>query len=335
MGLTLHGLGDADAMKTTLFLMLALLAAPLAAEAQTTGAVPHVGIIHYSGGMQVWVEGLRKGLRELGLEEGKHLILDIRETNYDLKAVEAAASALERGHVDLLYTVTTSITTAAKRATLHVPIVFFAGSDPVMAGLVESLARPGGRLTGVHTRTMDLTAKRLEILKEMIPTLRRVVTFYNPDMAISRESARVTREVAKQLGVQVVERPVRSIEELRRGLQALKPHEVDAYFETTDPMVNSQTQLVIDAARANKLPTMFYEHYPVVNGGLAGYGENFPEILRLSAKYVQRILAGTPPKDLPVENYDRIEFALNLRTAQALGLTIPPSVLARADEVIQ
>jgi len=316
-------------------LTLALLAAPLGAGGQTAGNVPHVGIIHYSGEMHLWVDGLRQGLRELGLQEGKQLVLDIREINYDLKAVEAAASDLERAHVDLLYTVTTSVTTAAKRATAHVPIVFFAGTDPVSAGLVESLARPGGRLTGVHTRTMDLTAKRLEILKEMIPKLSRVVTFYDPDMAISRESARVTREVAQQLGVQVVERQVRSIEELRRGLQALKPREVDAYFETTDPMVNSQAQLIIDAARVNKLPTMFYEHSPVVNGGLAGYGENFPEILRLSAKYVQRILTGTPPRDLPVENYDRIEFALNLHTAREIGLPIPPAVRYRANTVIE
>jgi putative ABC transport system substrate-binding protein len=312
-----------------------LLGGPLAAGGQTVGNIPRVGIIHYSGGMHVWVDGLRQGLRELGLEEGKHLVLDIRETTYDLKAVEAAASDLERAKVDLLYTVTTSLTTAAKRATVHVPIVFFAGTDPVAAGLVESLARPGGRLTGVHTRTMDLTAKRLEILKEMIPRLGRIVTFYNPDMAISRESARVTREAAQQLGVQLVERHVRSIEELRRGMQALKPREVDAYFETTDPMVNNQAQLIIDAARANKLPTMFYEHSPVVNGGLAGYGENFPEILRLSAKYVQRILAGTLPKDLPVENYDRIEFALNLRAAREIGLTIPPAVRFRADTLIE
>src|SRR5262245_11467407 len=312
-----------------------LLAAPFAAGGQTPGNIPHVGIIHYSGEQRVWVDGLRQGLRELGLEEGKQLVLDIRQIPYDLKAVEAAASDLERANVDLLYTVTTSLTTAARRATVRVPIVFFAGTDPVAAGLVESLARPGGRLTGVHTRTMDLTAKRLEILKEMIPRLGRVVTFYNPDMAISRESARVTREAAQQLGVKLVERHVRSIEELRRGLEALRPREVDAYFETTDPMVSSQAQLIIDAARAHKLPTMFFEHHPVVSGGLAGYGENFPEILRLSARYVQRILAGALPKDLPVENYDRIEFALNLHTARELGLTIPPSVLARADEVIQ
>ena len=312
-----------------------VLATRLAAEAQTAGKVPRGGIIHYFGSHRAWVDGLRRGLRELGLEEGKHLVLDIREIKYDLQAVEVAASDLEHGNADLLYTVTTSITTAAKRATVHVPIVFFAGSDPVTAGLVESLARSGGRLPGVHTRTMDLTAKRLEILKDMIPKLARVVTFYSPDMAVSRESDRVTREAAHQLGVQLVERHVRSIEELRRGLEALKPHEVDAYFEITDPMVSNQWQLIIDAARARRLPTMFWEHSPVVSGGLAGYGQNFPEILRLSAKYVQRILAGTLPKDLPVENYDRIGLTLNLRTAREIGLTIPPSVLARADEVIQ
>ena len=316
-------------------LTFALLAGPLAAEAQPVGNIPHVGIIHYSGEQGLWVDGLRQGLRELGLEDGKQLVLDIRQTPYDLKAVEAAASELERAKVDLLYTVTTSLTTAAKRATVHVPIVFFAGTDPVAAGLVESLARPGGRLTGIHSQTTDLIAKRLEILKEMLPRLGRVVTFYNPDLAIPRLNAREAREAAQHLGVQLVERHVRSIEELRRGLEALKPREVDAYFEISDPLVNNQAQLIIDAARTHRLPTMFWEHSPVVTGGLAGYGENFREIGRRSAKYVQRILAGTLPKDLPVENYDKIELALNLRTAREIGLTIPPAIRAVADKVIQ
>src|SRR5262249_37489162 len=147
-------------------LTFALLGAPLADGGQTAGTVPRVGVIHFSGGrFHVWVEGLRQGIRELGLEEGKHLVLDIRETPYDLEAVDAAASDLERGKADLIYTVTTSVTTAAKRATVHVPLVFFAGTDPVAAGLVESLARPGGRLTGIHSQTTNLVAKRLEILK--------------------------------------------------------------------------------------------------------------------------------------------------------------------------
>jgi putative ABC transport system substrate-binding protein len=224
---------------------------------------------------------------------------------------------------------------AAKRATAQTPIVFLTGADPVAAGLVESLAKPGGRLTGVHSLSGDLTAKRLEILKEMLPRLRRVVTFYNPGNAISREGARRGREAARQLGVQFVERHVRSVEELRLGFGALKPREMDAYFFTSDSMVTSQADLIIDAARVKKLPTMFSEFSLVAKGALASYGQSFQEIGRMSAKHVQRILAGTHPKDLPVERYDRIELALNLRTAREIGLTIPPSVRTRADTVIE
>jgi putative ABC transport system substrate-binding protein len=200
---------------------------------------------------------------------------------------------------------------------------------------VESFAKPGGRLTGVHGLTRDLTAKRLEVLKEIIPRLGRVVTFYNPGNTVSREAARLGREAARQLGVQFVERHVGSAEELRLGLQGLKPREVDAYFQISDVMVTGQALMIIDAARVKRLPTMVFDDSLVVKGALASYGRNFREIGRMSAKHVQRILAGTHPKDLPVENYDKIEFALNLRTAREIGLTIPPSVLIRAHKVIE
>jgi len=318
-------------------LALGPLIAPYAgAGGQTPGNVHRVGIIHLSGHHHVVVDGLRQGLRELGLEEGKHIVLDIRDTKGDLNTVGEAARDLERRKVDLIYTVTSTVTTAAKRATVQTPIVFYAGTDPVAAELVASFAKPGGRLTGVHGFSRDLTAKRLEILKEMIPRLGRVVTFYNPGDAGSRENARLGREAARQLGVQFVERHVGSIEELRLGLQGLKSREVDAYFHTPGgAMVTSQALLIIDAARVKRLPTMFHETSLVVHGALAGYGQNYYEIGRMSAKYVQRILAGTHPKDLPVENYDRIELALNLRTARELGLTIPPSVRIRTDKVIE
>ena len=316
-------------------LMFGLLAAPLAAGGQTPGKVYRVGIIHLGGPYQVVVDGLRQGLRELGLEEGKRIVLDIRDTKGDLKAVEEAARDLERGNVDLIYTVATSVTIAAKRATAHTPIVFFAGTDPIASGLVESLAKPGGRLTGVHGLATELTAKRLEILKEMMPRLGRVVTFYDPGNARSREAARLGREAARQLGVQFVERHVSSVAELRRGLRELKPGDVDAYFYTSDVIVASQADLIIDAARVKRLPTMFAEVSLVAKGVLASYGQSFHEIGRMSAKHVQRILAGTHPKDLPVENYDKIELALNLRTAREIGLTIPPSVLIRAHKVIE
>jgi putative tryptophan/tyrosine transport system substrate-binding protein len=317
-------------------LMLGLLAAPYVAEGQTPGRVHRVGIIHASGHHHVVVvDGLRQGLPELGLEEGKHLVLDIRETKGDLKAVEEAARDLERGKVDLIYTVTTPVTIAARRATARTPIVFYVGADPVALGLVESAAKPGGRLTGVQGRSGDLAAKRLEILKEIVPRLGRVVTFYNPGETVSTENARLGREAARQLGVQLVERQVHSIEELHLGLRGLTPREAQAYFHTPGLLVTSQALLIIDAARGKRLPTMFHETSLVDNGALVSYGQNYHEIGRQSAKHVQRVLAGTHPKDLPVENYDKVELALNLRTAREIGLTIPPSIRIRADKVIE
>lgn len=305
------------------------------AEGQAPTAAPRVGVIHYGREFRPWEEGLRQGLRELGLEEGKHLILEVREIRGDQKAVETAAKDLERVKVALVCTVTMSVTLAARRATTQTPLVFFVGSDPVAAGLVEGFAKPGGRLTGVHNQLFDVTGKRLEILKEMIPRLRRVVTFYDPSNPVTSEGAQRGRAAAQQLGVEIVERRVSSVEELRKGLQELRPREMDAFIITPDAIVASQSQLIIDAAKSKRLPTMFHEVSRVANGALASYGYNYREAGRMAAKYVQRILAGVAPGDLPVENYDRIELALNLRTARDIGVTIPPSVRARADVVIE
>ena len=313
-------------------LALVALLAPYSSRGQT---VPRVGVIHHGGEWQPLVDGLRQGLRELGIEEGKDLVLDIRDTKGDLAAVEAAARDLERRNVALICTAASSVTLAAKRATTRTPIVFFAGTDPVAAGLVDGLAKPGGRLTGIYNRLLDLTEKRVEILKEMVPRLGRVVTFYNPDNPVASHGARQAREAARRQGVQLVERRVKSVGELRQSLQALKPREVDAYFFTPDAMVASQSQLIIDAARANRLPTIFHEVSRVKRGALASYGYDYGEAGRMAARYVQRILAGAQPNDLPVEGYDRIEFALNLRTAREIGLTIPPSIRLRADRVIE
>ena len=312
-----------------------MLVGPLVAEAQLPGTVPRVGVIHHGGDWQLWAEGLQQGLRELGLGEDRHLVLETRETRGDLKAVEVAARDLERGKVTLICTAATSVTLAAKRATTQTPIVFFAGSDPVTAGLVEGFAKSGGRLTGVYNRLLDLTGKRLEILKEMIPKLARVVTFYDPGNTVAQEGARLGRQAAQQLRVQLIERRVSSIEELRVSLQELKPREVDAYFYTPDAMVGSQSQLVIDAAKAKRWPTMFHEVGRVAKGALASYGYNYREAGRMSAKHVQRILAGAQPKDLPVEGYDKIEFALNRRTAREIGFMIAPLLLLRADQVVE
>ncbi|MGH7773571.1 MAG: ABC transporter substrate-binding protein [Candidatus Binatia bacterium] len=304
------------------------------AEAQQA-KVYRVGVIHQGGPYQAVVDGLREGLRELGYEEGKQIRLEIRDAGGDIKAVEEAARNFEREKVNLIYAVTTSVATAVKGVTADIPIVFSVGSDPVSTGLIQSFVKPGGRLTGVHFLVRDLTAKRLEILKEILPKLSRVVTFYSPKNRVAMESAKLGREEAKRLGLTFLERHVTSVEELRQGLQALKAGEVGAYFYSGDAMVASQAQLIIDTAMAKRLPTMFHDQSLVDKGGLASYGQNFHEIGRLSAKYIQKVLTGSQPRDLRVETVDKFELIINLKTAKALGLTIPPQVLARADKVIK
>jgi putative tryptophan/tyrosine transport system substrate-binding protein len=303
-------------------------------EAQQAKAV-RIGVLHQGGPWHEAVDGLRVGLKELGLEEGKQFVLDIRDSRGDLKAVEEAARALEREKVRMIYAVASSVVATAKKATTEVPIVFNLGSDPVMAGLVESFAKPGGRLTGIHFLVKDLTGKRLELFKELIPKLRSVLTIYSPDNKVANESAQMARDEAKRLGLKFVERHVASIDELRTLLQALKIAEADAFFYTPDAMVGSQSQLIIDTAKAKKLATMFQEQGLVAKGALASYGQNYYGLGRLSAKYVQKIFAGAQPGDLRIETVDEVELVINLGTAKQLGLTIPPEVLARAHKVIK
>ncbi len=181
----------------------------------------------------------------------------------------------------------------------------------------------------------DLTARRLEILKEILPEVRRVVTFYDPKSEVAVRAANAAREAGRQLRVEIVERPVGSVEDLRLGLTALKTLEVDAYFYTQDAMVVSQSQFIIDTARSKKLPTMFGEVSAVSQGALVSYGVSYFDVGRLSAKYVQRILTGTGPQNLPVESLSRPGLAVNLKTARELGVAIPQSVLFRADNVVE
>ena len=286
----------------------------------------------------VWheiVDGLRVGLRELRLEEGKQFVLSIRDWKGDAKMAEEAARKFEQEKVNLIYATSTNSTVAARRATAEIPIVFCAGTDPVVVGLVDSFANPGGRLTGVYNRSTDLTAKRLELLKEIVPKLRSVVTFYDPRRPTTIESSKLAREAAQQMGIQFVERHVASVEELQAGVRALRAGEFDAYLAMAEPIATNQSQLMIDTARVKRLPTMFNFTSEVIKGGLASYGVSFHQVGRVSAKYVQRILAGVKPKDLPVEGVDKIELVINLKTAKDIGLTIPPSALHRADKVIR
>jgi putative ABC transport system substrate-binding protein len=316
-------------------LLLTLLLPPVFLVEAQQAKVYRVGVIHQGGPYRAVVDGLRDGLRQLGYEEGKQIVLEIRDTKSDPKLVEETARIFERERVNLIYAVTTFVATAVKNVTSQIPIVFSVGSNPVASGLVQSFGKPGGRLTGVQYSVTDLTGKRLEILKEILPKLNRVVTFYNPSNRMAMEAAALAREAARQFRVQLVERHATSVEELRQRLGAFKAGDADAYFYISDGMVTSQAQLIIDMALSKRLPTMFSEQNLVAMGGLASYGQNFHETGRLSAKYVQKIMTGAPPGDLRVEIVDKFELVINLKTAKQIGLTIPPNVLARADKVIK
>ena len=300
------------------------------------GAKPQrIGVLLPGGAQYETVDGFRQGFKESSWEEGKHFVLEIKDIKGDLALAEQAAKNLEKDGVNLIYALTTTVIAKAKTGTSQVPIVFSIGSDPVVGGLVESFARPGGRLTGVHYLVRDLTAKRLAVLKEILPKLSRVLTFYDPNNRVASEGAAMAREEGKRTGIKMLERHVGNVNELKSELQKFKAGDADAFLFTPDPMVGSESQSIIDTARAKKLPTMFQEQSLVSNGGFASYGQNYHEIGRLSAKYAQRILTGAAPRDMKIETVDSVELAINLQTAKQLGVTIPPQVLARAQKVIK
>jgi putative tryptophan/tyrosine transport system substrate-binding protein len=306
----------------------AFAAAPLAADAQPP---KRVGVILQGGPYYAGIEGLREGLKASGLEEGRDLTFVVRDAKGELAAVEAAARELERDGADLIVAIASSVAFATKHATTGVPIVFAVASDPVTLGLVESIPRPGGRLTGVYSINTDLTAKRFEILRELVPAARRVLTFYNPHNPSAVISVQLGREAARTLGMELVERQVTSTDELAANLDALRT--VDAYFFVSDALVNSHDTLVVEAATALRVPTI--SSWVDSRGALAGYGISYRASGRRAASYVARILGGTDPRDLPVEAFNRPTLALNLKTAKALGIAVPLTLQAQADEVIE
>ena len=304
-------------------------------RAQTT-RIKRVGVIYQGGPYEDSVEGLREGLKAARLQEGRDIALLVRNARGDVAASEAAARLLERDDkVDVIVAIGTTAARATKRVTTEVPIVFAAGTDPVAVRLVESIAAPGGRLTGFHFLSVDLTAKRLEILREIVPKLRRIVTFYDPRTPGAITSFAAAREAAGKLDIEVVAQQVTSPEELRNRLRTLAAAEAEAVFFVADFLVTIHTPLVIEAANALRLPTMATNLGHVRTGALAAYGPDFREYGRRAARYVARILAGTFPRELPVQTVDKPALAINLKTAKAIGLDIPPLLLTRADEVIE
>ena len=293
-----------------------------------------VGVLLQGGAYRVGLDGLRQVLETDAPRDSIRLL--VRESGGDRDAIKKAAAELEKDGADLLVTFSTTVSIAAKEVTQRIPIVFVAGSDPVEYRLIQSISHPGDRLTGVASFRTEITPKRFALLKEMIPGLKRVMTFHNPSSPDSVVAGLDhARKAAAALGIDLLVREVHAPAEVRAALDGIVPGEADAFFFPNDSMILSESQTIIERATALRMSTMAQYLGLVSDGALAGYGLDFRDEGRLAAKYVLRILGGTSPSELPVEVNERHILGVNLRTARALGLTIPPTLLARADEVIE
>jgi putative ABC transport system substrate-binding protein len=311
------------------------LAVPLVAQGQPPGRVPRVGVM--VGGAPTFLAGFRQGLRELGYTEGHSILIESRSAEGALDRSSQLVGELLRLNVDVLVVGGTVATRAAMAQTRTVPIVFASVGDPVGSGLVTSLARPGGNVTGLSNRASDLSGKQLELLKAAVPQVSRVTVLHNP---VTRAAAMPaaqdeTREAARALAVELQVLEVRQPKDLASAFSKLTVWRAGAVLALSDPVFGSELAQFAKLALQHRLPAMYGRREFVEAGGLLAYGPNFSDIYRRAATYVDRILKGTKPADLPVEQPTKFELVINLKTAKALGLTIPPSVLARADEVIQ
>jgi putative ABC transport system substrate-binding protein len=281
------------------------------------------------------IETFRQGMRELGYVEGKNLKIEYRYAEGKLDLLPSLASELVQQQVDVIVTVGTPGVLAAKNATGTIPIVFVSVSDPVANGVVASLARPGGNVTGLSILAPELSRKRLELLKEAFPKVTRVLVLWNPTSSGESLSFTETQGIAKALGVQLHSMEVRGASDFESGFQRAKKASVQALITLPSPVVNSNLNQVLEFAAKTRLPAMYFTSEFVDGGGLMSYAPSFTEQFRRAATYVDKILKGAKPADLPVEQPTKFEFIVNLKAAKQIGLTIPPNVLARADRVIK
>ncbi len=314
----------------------ALLAAPLASFAQQPSAkIARIGFLGMptASGWARMVEELRAGLREYGYVEGKNLVIEFRWAEGQYDRLPALANELVRLRVDVIVTHATPGVRAAKEATSTIPIVIAATGDAVAAGLVASLARPGGNITGSSFFGPDLAAKRLDLLKEALPRIRRVALLHNVGIG-SRFSVEAVERAARLRNVELHEAGVRGPDEFESAFDKMAAWQVNAVLINEDPMlVANAKEIAIQAAR-RRLPIIGYSQIAEA-GGLMAFGASIPEMHRRAAYFVDRILKGAKPGDLPVEQPTKFELLINLKTAKALGLTISQSVLLRADRVIE
>jgi putative ABC transport system substrate-binding protein len=285
---------------------------------------------------QPQLDRFRQGMRELGYVEGRNLVLEARFADGKLERLPGLARELVRLNPDLLFVSTTPGSLAAKAATSTVPIVFVAVADPVGAGLVSNLARPGGNVTGITHIVTEVTSKRLELLKEIAPSASRIAVLVNPDDPNATGQIQNAEAAARSLGVKL--QPVLTVRgagDLERAFEAISRSGAAAALRMVDPTGGPLRARTVELTLRHRLPEMFAFREDVEAGGLVAYGASLAEQYRQAATFVDKILRGTRPADLPIEQATKFELAINLKTAKILGLTIPPSLLLRADHVIE
>jgi ABC-type uncharacterized transport system substrate-binding protein len=320
----------------------ALVSLPLAAEAQQPAKVPRVGYLSMFSRSDPTFEPFRdvfkQGLREHGYIEGQTITVEWRFAEGSRARLPDLAAELVRLKVDLIIAETTPATRAAKEATTTIPIVFNPIADPVQEGFVASLARPGGNLTGVTQMSPELGGKRLELFKGAVPRMTRVGVLAHPGLfgeATVRIMLEETEAAARASGVQLQHLEVQGPNDFDRTFAVMSRQRVAGLIVLPSPMFFSERRRIVDLAAKNRLPAMFFLRGFVEAGGLMSYGPDLPDLWRRAAGCVDKILKGAKPGDLPVEQPTKFELVINLKTAKALGLTIPPSLLLRADQVIE
>jgi putative ABC transport system substrate-binding protein len=320
---------------------VAAIARPLAARAQQgvpthadekSGKIPRIGILIFGAPSDpVYVEALVAGLRDLGWNEGQNIIVERRYAENRPERLQAIAAELVRENVDVLVAAGTDLSDAAKNATTTIPVVMGASADPVEKGLVANLARPGGNVTGIAFMSPQLSGKRLELLKEVLPGVMRVAALWDP--TYSDQDFKALQKAASILGLQLRSLEVRRADDIDDAVRAATT--ARALVVTPSRLTFSYRQRILDLANFNRLPTVSSWSGFAEAGGLMSYGPNLPDMFRRAATHVDKILRGAKPGDLPVEQPTTFELVINLKTAKALGIDIPPSLLARADEVIE
>jgi putative ABC transport system substrate-binding protein len=320
-------------MQRAILLVLFLLAAALVAEAQPSGKVYRIGVL--ASGDTAGVQTFRQALRDLGYIEGRNLVIEAGYDKGNAEALPALAAELVRFKVDVILAASSTYVRAAKQATTTTPIVFAVHNDPVGTGDVASLAHPGGNITGTTQMATDLSAKQLDLLRETVLGISRVGVLWNPTTPSHGPALKQIEAAARTLGVQLTRLAAAHESELDRVFATAARDRIEAVFVLNSPMTARHRERVVGLAMKHRLPTMYAARTFVEVGGLLAYDADQLDLYRRAANYVDRILKGAKPANLPIEQPTKFELVVNLKTAKALGLSVPPSLLAQATEVIE